>query len=655
MLQTAERADEAIEARHWVPALPLAVTLLLVLAFSVRLWSLDRLPMWVDEAESSINALTILEHGLPLGTYLGIPIYENTHIQPWPEHPEYRFKDLSYSDKNVAVYHGWLPLYSIAASLWAAGIRPDDTPSGIVARHDAEARRWRTVAARFPAVLFGLLTLVILYWCGNVLYGQEAGLAALAFGSVSPIHVMVSQQARYYSALVMFSAACGLATWYMVRTRRRRDFLLGGVAFGLLFHTHVLTFATACILLAAAVSASWMQRGHFCWLRLSLFGAVVSILTVPWILATGFLEMANNAPSSRLLLHFRDYMVVFRLMLSEYGAALLIGCISLAWAGARFAGTATQIVIAEIKRKKIDFLFLYVWLVIGYVCFMLLMPAASYHLHRLVILLVAPATLALAMVLAAIARAISARHSAAIATAMALLIGVGSTRFWPAASSREAGIQHADIDAAVSYLSRFAGRHAKVYATPGDHLTLTYYTGTPVQSIAPIRHTYLNTYDGDILFLERADLALLPDDPIDKHHIAQAAARGGVNLSDDEIGAMTHRLATQEKREILARQVASVIPPLSPVPPFLQQEYAESRRRRREEETLLTSAYARHPVFRGFAIRSSFDFWTVFFYRFVDPEKERRNLNYAQRMRNATAEPLKGANWVAYYSPGRGQ
>ena len=87
----------------------------LIIATTLRLSFLER-QLSVDEAESSINALTILEHGYPTDRYLGLPIYENVLLTPTSHDEEYEFKDPSYSDKGLAVYHGWLPLYSIAAA-----------------------------------------------------------------------------------------------------------------------------------------------------------------------------------------------------------------------------------------------------------------------------------------------------------------------------------------------------------------------------------------------------------------------------------------------------------------------------------------------------------------------------------------------------------
>jgi len=41
-----------------------------------------------------------------------------------------------------------------------------------------------------------------------------------------------------------------------------------------------------------------------------------------------------------------------------------------------------------------------------------------------------------------------------------------------------------------------------VYTTPNKHLVLTVYSGIPVQAIAPVRKSFLDRYDGDVLVLE---------------------------------------------------------------------------------------------------------------------------------------------------------
>src|SRR5690349_16267999 len=102
--------------------------LILALSAALRVRDIAAKPPTGDESESSINALTILQHGVPMDRYLGIPIFENTLTEFSPDDPEYEFRDSSYSRRHVAIYYGWVPLYCMAASLKAFGIKPDEPP-----------------------------------------------------------------------------------------------------------------------------------------------------------------------------------------------------------------------------------------------------------------------------------------------------------------------------------------------------------------------------------------------------------------------------------------------------------------------------------------------------------------------------------------------
>jgi hypothetical protein len=164
------------------------VALVITAAVWRRLEYLDMGPFWVDEAESSINALTILQHGYPGDRYLGIPIYENTLVKRWPENPEYEFKDSSYSDRGFATYHGWLPLYSMAASFALNGIAPDQAGHPPAPRGVDELKR-RSRFARLPSVLYGALFLALCYIGGIILFGRDAGITALLVGCVHQTHI----------------------------------------------------------------------------------------------------------------------------------------------------------------------------------------------------------------------------------------------------------------------------------------------------------------------------------------------------------------------------------------------------------------------------------------------------------------------------------
>ena len=64
---------------HWT-----WLAVVIAAAVALRTCHLDYPALSLDEAESCINAMTILEHGYPAGVYLGLPIFENTLVRPWP-------------------------------------------------------------------------------------------------------------------------------------------------------------------------------------------------------------------------------------------------------------------------------------------------------------------------------------------------------------------------------------------------------------------------------------------------------------------------------------------------------------------------------------------------------------------------------------------
>ena len=180
------------------------LSFLLLTGLACRIYDLGRLPLWGDEAESSINALTILQKGVPADSYQGRPLFENWMIRLWPNNPEFEFRDISYSDRHVAAYHGWLPLYSIALSFRLFGIT--SSPAGMLRPQYDEAQRLRrTIAARVPSVVFGMLCIVGFYLAGCRLQGRKTGLVAALLATFLAVNIFDSQTARYYA-----SAAAGV-------------------------------------------------------------------------------------------------------------------------------------------------------------------------------------------------------------------------------------------------------------------------------------------------------------------------------------------------------------------------------------------------------------------------------------------------------------
>ncbi len=148
------------------------------LAIALRAVHLGWPPLWADEAESTLNALSILATGLPHDSYLGQPIYENLLVRPWPGSAEYAYRDLSYSARGVTVYHGWLPLYATALALRAAGVTAERARRGppVADAGLAEMVRW-TVVPRLAALAFSALLVLAAFALGRRTGGAGSGWA----------------------------------------------------------------------------------------------------------------------------------------------------------------------------------------------------------------------------------------------------------------------------------------------------------------------------------------------------------------------------------------------------------------------------------------------------------------------------------------------
>ena len=118
----------------------------------------------------------------------------------------------------MAIYHGWLPLYSIAAAFALAGIHPDHDDGGPPAvRHGAHELVRRTVVPRIPSIVFAVLFLICTYHLGRAVSGHDTAWALLVATAFAQPFVWFGWQARYYSATLAFTALAGLAVWNLTR------------------------------------------------------------------------------------------------------------------------------------------------------------------------------------------------------------------------------------------------------------------------------------------------------------------------------------------------------------------------------------------------------------------------------------------------------
>jgi hypothetical protein len=618
--------------------------LVAVVAYGVliRAWDLGSRPFWVDEAESSINALTILQHGLPVDHYLGLPLYENILTRPWPESAEYEFKDSSYSERGLAIYHGWLPLYAMAGSFALAGVSPDDDPGVLGVRHSIGEMRRRTAAGRLPAAVFGAAFLLAVFGAARWMYGVDAGWAAVAAGAVLTPAVEFARQARYYSPALALAAGCGLAAWRMVQRGGWRDFILGATLLVLLFHTHPISFVAACAAIGLTLPALLRHRRGQA--KVAALAAAVAIGVLPWVWWTGFTGAAADLPRARSLLSLCDLTAFLGRLgpVPVLGGTALVGLLVVG--GLR--GRLPDRVVRPIADHRRPFLFLVGWGAAGLLAFVGLVPAVSFFHGRLVLTILAPGLLFAALLAAAIARTAAPRHSALLAPGLLVLglAAAGQSTLWPAAEPPSPSTF--DVIERLRGLDLRPG--TRVYATPNHHLVLTFYTGMPVQSVAPVRKPFLDHYPGEVVILEAGPRY----EPLTAAEIRQALLAAGGPVTEEEARRWEPSLPARLLREELRGHVAAVDGPDGPDPDGLA---ALGFAVRLKTVTAVARLAERtgNPMFKGDLLPDYLTFWQTFYYRFVNPaERTGPWLNYADRVREGHAAVLP-LGWVLHRCPAR--
>lgn len=622
-----------------------AAALLLAAALALRLPAMWTLPFWVDEAESSINALAILEHGVPTDTFLGAPIFENMLVRPWPEHPELEFRDISYSDRGVTVYHGWLPLYAIAAAFRVGGIAAPPPAADWRLSPDVATMRFETVTARLPSLLFSMAFVVLTGLAAGRMAGRDAALAALVLTGLSSSLVVVGSYARYHAATLALSALAANALWRVSSRGSARDHTWLAVAVVLLFHTHLIAFATvvAVAVVGLLIPPVRLTRAA----RLFLTLAVAGLACLPWFVLSGFAEHLQVVSQGPRLLDFsidvRDY-VADRI---PYAVAFGVGGAWLLVVSALHGSRTLERLKAPFDRHGQQYMLLVAWMAVATALWFLLTPPASAWPDRLSLCLFVPGTLWLSLLLADACRTLTTRSVVVAPLAAVAFLAAGGL-ILPRPLDADAFARIARTLDAVDRLA--LPPDAKVYASPNAHLVFGFYARRPIQSIAPIRKPFLDTHPRDVVVIEQRLYSEFPaPDPAD---VARTAAREGVVLSSSQAAEWSARLSTRHVASLVSPLVRRVEPPVGPLPSFADVAFRDASAAMQHLLTTELTRLSALPIFRGFPIRNGTDVWTTFAYRLVDPAaRSGARLNAHDRLACGTAMVVPATNYVIYHSP----
>jgi len=217
----------------WEKSRPWLLVLILLLGFSLRLVRLEDKEMWYDEAFAVLYAEK--EPGsIIYGTVTPV--------------------EGAAADIHPLLYyfflHGWMGL----------GQSP--------------------FVIRFSSVVFGLLTLGLVFRIARELFDAHVGLLAAALTAISPFHIWYSQEARMYSLLCLLTL---LSVYLFIKACKDGKWLhwMGfGVSTGLSLYAHNLAFLVPLTLdLLILVRRRWNLIG-----RLMVAHLVSLLMFLPWLL-----------------------------------------------------------------------------------------------------------------------------------------------------------------------------------------------------------------------------------------------------------------------------------------------------------------------------------------------------------------------------------
>ena len=230
--------------------------LILIIAGGLRLYHLAELPpgLYPDEAMNGNNSLETLKDG-------SFPLFEGKVFYP----------------ENNGREGLFINIQALSLKFWEAV-----SPSGISSGEISEGRPW---ALRFPSAIFGIFTVLGLYFLGKEFFSKRVGLLAAFFLATSFWHINFSR-IGFRAIMAPFFLVWALY-FFLHATRRHSDrknfpaFLYAGLAglfFGLGFYSYI-AFRIMPLLFLAFIPFFGRHKGF--WKCTAVFIAVTFLVAAP--------------------------------------------------------------------------------------------------------------------------------------------------------------------------------------------------------------------------------------------------------------------------------------------------------------------------------------------------------------------------------------
>ncbi len=158
--------------------------------------------------------------------------------------------------------------------------------------------------ARFIAVVFGLLTIPLLYRLGHLMFNRQAGLLAAMLLAVNPLHTWLSQEARMYIILILLSTGNMLLFWQALRTGQRKYWIGLTTVSGMAFNLHYFSLLIPLIQFTTILGNFRRYSRRFRLWTASQF--IAGIILLPWLVAIARREHQSFGIGFLVKPHFLD-------------------------------------------------------------------------------------------------------------------------------------------------------------------------------------------------------------------------------------------------------------------------------------------------------------------------------------------------------------
>ncbi|MDP2685167.1 MAG: glycosyltransferase family 39 protein [bacterium] len=223
--------------------------------------------LWSDEAETTINSMQVLEVGYPNDTYKGKPLYENESHIPSND-PKYAFESTNYYGSKFEKNKGWLTFYYQAAFIKIFGAN--------------------TFNFRLPFILLFPFSLILLFLISKKLFNETIGLLASLIYSINYYSFFYEGQARYYSLTIFLSLLCLYLFYSAITSNKKRYYLLSTIGLILLFYTHIVTFLVMCVLFLVSHLLYYQNIRSIFSKKIIYPFLTILLFTVPWLILVKF-------------------------------------------------------------------------------------------------------------------------------------------------------------------------------------------------------------------------------------------------------------------------------------------------------------------------------------------------------------------------------